>query len=80
VFSHFPEVQATATHQVPHIIDGIETKGGDEEEVDNDSDSERDNDGLPMIDCTEEFGSSTESLVMEFEEMYDSEVELDYEN
>jgi hypothetical protein len=53
-----------------------ESEDGDKNESDNCSDSE-DDDYAPMI---EQLGSSVESLIGKFEEMYDWEVELDYEN
>jgi hypothetical protein len=80
VFSHYssPQVEVPVTRGVSCVME--EAESGDEEEEGNSSESEKDDDCSPMVDCDEQFGSSTESLIGEFEEMYDSEVELDYKN
>jgi hypothetical protein len=48
---------------------------------DHDSQSEEEEDGTSRVEAVgERFGASNESLLEHFDEMYDSEVDLDYEN
>lgn len=75
VFSHYrtPTVRDTVSPDIRDPCENTEVEGGNEEE---DSESEDDE---PMVDYAEQLGSSTESLD-EFEGMYDSELDVDYEN
>jgi hypothetical protein len=57
------------------IQDCGDAESHDEDEEEEDSDFERDSE-VPE----EQFSSSSESLSSEFHEMYDSDLELDYEN
>lgn len=77
VFSHYcsPQAQVATTCGSSHAE---ESEHRDENE--SDSDSDKDNDCAPMINCTEQLGSSVKSLIGEFEGMYNSELDLDYEN
>jgi hypothetical protein len=56
----------------------------DETNVDGDdyeSESEEDDESTPRVEVVgERFGDSNESLLEQFDEMYDSDVDLDYEN
>lgn len=58
-----------------NVQDCGDAESHDEDEEEDDSDFERDGEV-----SEEQFGSSSESLSSEFHEMYDSDLELDYEN
>jgi len=72
---------AAQSVSTPHAreIDDDNGSLGDEEEAA--QDDEDDEDEHPLVYPTEQwYGSSQESLIEQYEEMYASELELDYEN
>lgn len=82
VYSHLQQDGSTAqsvfTSHVKEHDDDNGSLGDEEEAVQDDEDNE--NEGL-LVDPTERwYGSSQESLIEQYEEMYASELELDYEN
>jgi hypothetical protein len=68
------EYLAGLEHNVHDFGDDEEVESHDEDEEDN-SDCERDSKV-----AEQQFSSSSESVSSEFDEMYDSDLELDYEN
>lgn len=82
VYSHLQQdgsaAQSVFTSHVKEHDDDNGSLGDEEEAAQNDEDDE--NEGL-LVDPTERwYGSSQESLIEQYEEMYASELELDYEN
>jgi len=82
VYSHHRDAQPdlqqarNTVHVVPADYTGVE---GDVQEYN--SESEEEDDGTSRVEVIgERFGASTESLLEQFGEMYDSDVDLDYEN
>lgn len=62
-----------------NVQDCGDAESHDEDEEEDDSDLERDSDSDSEVP-EQQFSSSSESLSSEFHEMYDSDLELDYEN
>jgi hypothetical protein len=84
VYSHHRNVQAT--HQrdgsaVQCLIEESDEEDGNSRDENEGMQDDEDDDDVQMMDLAEQwYGSSQESLVEQFEEMYESELELDYEN
>ncbi|KAG1749279.1 hypothetical protein EDB19DRAFT_1904794 [Suillus lakei] len=68
--------QAVIAHDIEVPIDNIEVTEGNIEDKEDDEDNEAPRSG----GLEQQFGSSNKSLLSQFNEMYDSELELDYEN
>ncbi|KAG1738145.1 uncharacterized protein EDB91DRAFT_1054736 [Suillus paluster] len=81
-YSHYHTSQAESqdeylagfAHNAQDIGDEEEVESHDEEDEDEEEDCEREN------GPEQQFGSSSESLLSELRDMYDSDLELDYEN
>ncbi|KAG0701858.1 hypothetical protein DFH29DRAFT_999849 [Suillus ampliporus] len=70
--------QSVFTRHIREDDEGARNSGEDDEGA---TDDEDDDDDIPMVDPAEQwYESSQESLLEQYEEMYKSELELDYEN
>lgn len=85
-YSHYRTSQANSQDKyIAGFLDDVDTE--DDEEVGSHSEDGEEDDAEDQQDegsdseaTEQQFGSSRESLLSQFDEMYDSDLELDYEN
>jgi hypothetical protein len=84
VYSHYrptqPEPEGAAHAAFTHDVEDVGQIDEVEDEEDSEDDEDEDDDTKGGSDVERWFSSSNESLLGQFDEMYDSEVDLDYEN
>lgn len=80
VYSHKRTLQTESPHRGVVGQDDSEVNENYEEDEEEDSSSEEEDGYLRAQDVVLPFGFSNESFISQFDEMYGSEVELDYEN